>query len=136
MVAVVQLLIGHATWLRRKDFVDESWTPPTIWPGRPCGVGGLAAAVRVLDAGELPCSGSERQLLRIAASLAEGVLVDLGDAVAGLAEVNVGVVGAAVMHGNGGGDRRDGRPRRVGGAVTDAGGGEEAAPYPRSGARD
>jgi hypothetical protein len=93
-------------------------------------VGGLAAAVRVLDAGELPCSGSERQLLRIAASLAEGVLVDLGDAVAGLAEVNVGVVGAAVMHGNGGGDRRDGRPRRVGGAVTDAGG------SPRSGARD
>jgi hypothetical protein len=64
LVAVAELLIGHATWLRRKGFVDESWTSQAFprstsaWPG------------------------------------------------------------AAVMHGNGGGVRRDGRPRRVGGAVT------------------
>jgi hypothetical protein len=38
------------------------------------------AAVAALDTGGLPCSSGERQILRLAASLAEGIPVDLRDA--------------------------------------------------------
>lgn len=55
------------------------------------------AVVTALDAGRLPCSGSEGQVLRIAASLAEGIPVDLGAAVTGLDQTNLGLVAAAVL---------------------------------------
>lgn len=42
------------------------------------------AAIPALTAGELPCSGSEHRIIRLAASLAAGIPVDLGDAVTAL----------------------------------------------------
>jgi hypothetical protein len=61
-----------------------------------------AAAVRALDAGRLPCSGSEAQLLRIAASIAEGIPVDLGEALSSLDERNLGLVAEVVLCAGGG----------------------------------
>jgi len=72
------------------------------------------AASRALGAGALPCSGGEGRVLRIAASIAGGVPVDLGEAVTGLDENNAALAAAAVLHAAGhrdlpmaaGGERR------------------------------
>jgi len=56
------------------------------------------AAARVLEAGALPCSGGEGRVLRIAASIAAGVPVDLREAVTGLDENNAVLAAAAVLH--------------------------------------
>jgi hypothetical protein len=100
--AATELLIGHGSWLRRADFVDEfvhTDTEPAVdimvsavdWP----------EAITALDAGRLPCSGGERRILAIAASLAEGLPVDLRDALTGLDSTNIHLVAAAVLHANG-----------------------------------
>jgi hypothetical protein len=62
------------------------------------------AAVAALEAGVLPCSGGEGRVLRIAASIGEGVPVDLREAVTGLDENNAVLAAAAVLHAAG---RRD-----------------------------
>jgi hypothetical protein len=56
------------------------------------------AAARALGAGALPCSGGEGRVLRIAASIAGGVPVDLREAVIGLDENNAVLAAAAVLH--------------------------------------
>lgn len=56
------------------------------------------AAIAGVDAGRLPCSSSEEQMLRLAASIADGVRLDLGSALSGLDEHNVAVVAGAVLH--------------------------------------
>ncbi len=56
------------------------------------------AAVAALDAGALVCSSSEGQLLRLAASIAAGVAVDLWAALSGLDEGNAWLVAGAVLH--------------------------------------
>jgi hypothetical protein len=65
----------------------------------------FGAAAGALDAGVLPCSG-ERRMLRIAASIAEGVPVDLREAVTGLDENNAVLAAAAVLRAAGFGDLR------------------------------
>lgn len=55
-------------------------------------------ASRALDVGRLPCSSSEGQILRIAASIAEGVPVDLHDVLSGLDDHNLSLVVKAVAH--------------------------------------
>jgi hypothetical protein len=95
-------LIGHNVWLRRVDFghrfvcLDEgsSGAIAFVWVDWP-------AAIAALDAGRLPCSSSEDGLLRLAASLAEGVLVDLGEAVGGLDEHNLALLVAAIWRSSG-----------------------------------
>lgn len=102
VVAAVELLIEHGVWLRRDDFVaefvcvehDSSGQVALVWVDWPAASAGL-------DAGRLPCAGSEAGVLRVAASLAEGVPVDLGAAVTGLDEINLGVVVAAVARASG-----------------------------------
>ena len=56
------------------------------------------AAASALEAGVLPCSGGEGRVLRIAASIAEGVPVDLREAVTGLDENNAVLAAGAVLH--------------------------------------
>jgi hypothetical protein len=63
-------------------------------------------AVAALEAGRLPCSGGEGRMLRLAASMADGVAVDLGSALAGLDERNITLVAGAVLHAAGHRDRR------------------------------
>ena len=72
------------------------------------------AAARALGAGMLPCSGGEGRVLRIAASIAAGVPVDLREAVTGLDENNAALAAAAVLHAAGCRDLRmaaEGGPR-------------------------
>ncbi|HVA73526.1 MAG TPA: hypothetical protein VNF71_03055 [Acidimicrobiales bacterium] len=102
--AAVELLIKQQSWLHRRDFVDgfvDAVNPSTRpQPTRYTDtafvdwVGALAA----LDAGRLRCSSGEGQLLRIAASLAEGIPVDLRDAITGLDTINTGLVARAICH--------------------------------------
>jgi hypothetical protein len=97
--AAVELLIGHRLWLFRGDFlgiaVEPGWE---VFSGRVVAVVDFGAAARALEAGVLPCSGSEGRVLRIAASIAEGVLVDLREAVTGLDEGNAVLAAGAVLH--------------------------------------
>jgi hypothetical protein len=101
--AGVDLLIAHAWLLDRSDFRDRyvhhgiSITDGTTdmaeidW----------AAAINALDTGELPCSGGERRILRLAASLASGITVDLRDAVTGLDHRNIDRLVNAILHASG-----------------------------------
>jgi hypothetical protein len=56
------------------------------------------AAARAVEAGVLACCSGEGRVLRIAASIAGGVPVDLGEAVTGLDENNAVLAAAAVLH--------------------------------------
>ena len=100
--AAAELLIGHRAWLDRGDFTGRfvrldagtrpaSATAAVDWP----------AAITALQAGDLPCSGSEQRVLRLAASLAEGIPVDLRTALTGLDAANTELVAAAVRHATG-----------------------------------
>jgi hypothetical protein len=100
--AAVELLIGHRRWLCRADFVGRF---VRLVP-EPAGDGVLAvvawrAAVRALRAGRLPCSDGEGDLLRIAASIAEGVPVDLYECLSTLDDANIGLVVDAVCRAGG-----------------------------------
>lgn len=100
--AAVELLIGHQWWLWRDDFVDGFvGTDRAPVSGRPVAGVEWAAAVAALDAGRLPCSSGEAQILRVAASVADGVAVDLRDALCGLDEPTVVLVAGAVAHAGG-----------------------------------
>jgi len=59
------------------------------------------AAIAALDGGELPSSSGEKQMLRLAASLAGQAPVCLGDAVTGTDHRNVGLLVKAVRHASG-----------------------------------
>jgi hypothetical protein len=97
------LLIAHGTFLHRSDFTGrfiEHGLSTTD------GTTAMAAidwqsAVTALNAGELPCSGDERRILRLAASLAAGIPVDLSDAVTGLDDRNIRHLITAIGHGSG-----------------------------------
>jgi hypothetical protein len=87
---------------------------PDAFSGREMAAVDFAAAAGALEAGELPCSGGEAQVLRIAACIAEGVAVDLREAACGLDESNAVLAAVAVLHAAGhpdlgvagGGERR------------------------------
>ena len=120
--AAVELLIGHARWLGREDFLGIA-----VEFGRGLGDGPVRGAVdweavvAGLDAGGLPSSGSEEQMLRLAASLAGGVRLDLGSVLSGLDERNAVLVAGAVVHAAG----NRGVSLRVAGGVS---GGERRRP--------
>ena len=104
--AAVELLIGHGTWLTRADFAAAALTA-----GRD-GITGATmmsvdfeAALAARRAGGLPSSSSEEQILALAASIAAGVPVVLGDLVCGLDEDNAVRVAIAVLHAAGFGGR-------------------------------
>ena len=101
--AGVGLLISHGTWLHRDDF-----TGPFVHTGVSITDGitdmaeiDWAAAINALDAGELPCSGGEGRILRVAASMASGIAVDLRDALTGLDHRNIDRLLNAILHASG-----------------------------------
>jgi len=59
------------------------------------------AAVTALENGHLPCTGSERAVLLIAASLAEGTPVSLRDCLGSLDRRNIALVADAITTANG-----------------------------------
>jgi len=88
--------------LRRGEFVCRF-----VWVARALAGGGLLAvvdwpaAVKALAAGGLPCSGSEGRVLRIAASIATGVRVDLSDCLSTLDDSDIALVVKAMLHASG-----------------------------------
>jgi len=100
--AAIELLISHACWLRRSDFLHHvAHTTPDRIEGTPTAPIDWSDAIAALDQGHLPCSGGEARMLRLAASLAEGVPVDLRDALTGLDNRNAELVSHAVQHATG-----------------------------------
>jgi len=91
--AAAEFLIGHACWLQRDDFIhhfvhivpdliDGTSLAPIDWP----------EAIAALDQGQPPCSGSEGRILRLVASLADGVSIDLQNALTRLDNHNAELV--------------------------------------------
>ena len=107
--AAVGLLIGHRSWLLRRDFVG-AFTESFDSAGSAMAFVDWPAAVASLDSGCLPCSSSEAQVLRLAASLAEGIPVDLREAVCGLDATNATLAARALLHAAGHGRGHLGAP--------------------------
>ena len=59
------------------------------------------ASISTLDARDLPCSGGEERMLRLAASLAAGIPVSLRDTLTGIDHRNIELVITAVLHASG-----------------------------------
>jgi hypothetical protein len=100
--AAVELLISHGSWLRRDDFLDPYiHTAQALAGGTPIACIDWTEAILALDLAQLPCSASEARMLRLAASLAEGIPIDLGDALTGLDSHNAELVSHAIKHATG-----------------------------------
>ena len=93
-----ELLIGHRAWLLREDFlqvaVEFRWD---VYRDREVAAVDFAAAADAVQ-GVLPCSSGERQMLLVAASIAEGIPVDLREAALSLDAVNAVRVAQALCH--------------------------------------
>jgi hypothetical protein len=94
--AAAELLIGHRTWLLREDFlqvaVEVRWE---VFRDRRVAAVDFAAAADAVQ-GVLPCSEGERQVLLVAASIAEGIPVDLREAALCMDAVNAARAARAV----------------------------------------
>ena len=98
--AGVALLISNGTFLHRDDFTSRFIDHGTSG-GTPMAAIDWDAAITALHAGELPCSGGERRVLMLSASLAGGIPVDLRDAVTGLDDGNIARLVTAILHASG-----------------------------------
>jgi hypothetical protein len=98
MEAAAELLIGHRGWLLREDFLQvavEVWWEP--FRDREVAAVDFAVAADAVQ-GMLACSDGERQVLLVAASIAEGIPVDLREAALCMDAVNAARAAAAVCH--------------------------------------
>jgi hypothetical protein len=95
--AGVALLISNETFLHRDDFTSRF-----IQHGTTCSTPMAAVdwdgAITALQAGELPCSGGERRILLLAASLPADTPVGLGDTVTGIDDANISRLLTAIRH--------------------------------------
>jgi len=99
--AACDLVIG-AGWLHRDDFSSFVSTGTSITDG-------LTESARIdwqaviagRDAGLLPCSSAENRILRMAASIAAGIPVDLNETLCGLDPASIALLVRAVRHANG-----------------------------------
>ena len=100
LTAAAELLIAQS-WLHRPDFTSRfitvhrspgSGTPMAVidWP-----------AVNTALGTSLPCSGGEQRMLKITASLADGIPVDLRDTVTGLDDRNIQLLLTAIRRASG-----------------------------------
>jgi len=101
--AGVALLISNGTFLRRDDFTSRFITTATSISDGTTLMATIDwdAAIAALHAGELPCSGGERRVLKLSSSLAGGTPVDLRDAVTGLDDGNIARLVTAILHASG-----------------------------------
>jgi hypothetical protein len=100
--AAAKLLIAHGTWLHRTDFTGEFITLSRgLADGRWMAIIDWPAAITALAAGHLPCSGGERRMLRLIASIADGIPADLRDILTGIDDHNIQLLLSAVLHTSG-----------------------------------
>jgi hypothetical protein len=96
--AAAELLIGHRSWLLREDFlqvgVEIRWD---AYRDREVAAVDFAAAADAVQ-GVLPCSDGERQVLLVAASIAEGIPVDLREAALCMDAASAARAAQAVCH--------------------------------------
>jgi hypothetical protein len=69
--AAAGLIISHENVLHRDAFRPIISTGASISTGQPLATIGWDAALRALDAGQMPCPSSEQAIVRIAASLGD-----------------------------------------------------------------
>jgi hypothetical protein len=95
--AAAELLIAQ-TWLHRNDFTSRFITLHAgIGSGQQAAVIDWPAVIAALGT-SLPCSGGEQRMLKITASLADGIPVDLRDTLTGLDQRNLRLVTIAIGH--------------------------------------
>jgi len=93
--AAAELLITQS-WLHRDDFTSRFITVhPGIGSGQPVAVIDWRAVIAALGS-SLPCSGGEQRMLKITASLADGIPVDLREALTGLDQRNLDLLIPAI----------------------------------------
>jgi hypothetical protein len=98
--AAAELLIAQS-WLHRDDFTSRFITVhPGIGSGQPAAVIDWPAVVAALGS-SLPCSGGEQRMLKITASLADGIPVDLRETVTGLDGRNIQLLTTAIRRASG-----------------------------------
>ena len=98
--AGVALLTSNGTFLRRDNFTSRFIEHGTSG-GTPMAAIDWDAAAAALASGDLPCSGGERHVLQLSASLAGGIPVDLRDAVTGIDDGNIARLVTAILHASG-----------------------------------
>jgi hypothetical protein len=97
--AGVRLLIQHGNWLSRQDlrrFIDYE-ADPDVTGGAPMARVRWPEVIAAIDAGRLRATGSEENVLRLAASLIAGVPVDLRAVTSGFGAVTRAQVAAALQ---------------------------------------
>jgi hypothetical protein len=98
--AAAELLIAKS-WLYRDDFTSRFVTlHPGIGRGQQVAVIDWPAVIAALGS-SLPCSGGEQRMLRITASLADGIPVDLQDTLTSLDDENITRLVTAILHASG-----------------------------------
>jgi hypothetical protein len=98
--AAVELVIARAVWLYRAGFVDRFvrvWADAGLVDRTVLAWVDWHAAADAVRTGQLPCSAGAGRILLIAASIAKGVPLDLGDAVRGPEAVNGVLVARCVL---------------------------------------
>lgn len=95
--AGVALLISNGTFLHRDDFTSR-FIEHGATDGTTMAAIDWDAAITALNSGSLPCSGGERRILQLSASLADGIPVSLRDTISGLDDRNVALVVSAIQH--------------------------------------
>jgi hypothetical protein len=98
--AGVALLTASGAFLHRSDFTGRFIQHGTS-QGTAMAAIDWETAITALGSGELPCSGGERRLLMLSASLADGIPVDLRDAATGLDDRNIQRLLTAILHASG-----------------------------------
>jgi hypothetical protein len=94
------LLISNASFLHREDFTSRFIEHGTSG-GIPMAAIDWDAAITALASGDLPCSGGERRILQLSASLAGGIPLALRDTVTGLDNANTARVITAIRRATG-----------------------------------
>ena len=100
--AAAGLIISHENFLHRDAFRRIISTGASISTGQPLATICWDAALRALDAGQMPCASSEQAILRIAASLGDPAIgVRLRTVLGNLDRRNITLVADAVTAANG-----------------------------------
>jgi hypothetical protein len=99
--AATELLIGHHTWIHRSDFTNFAITTRGPTDNHELAYIDWHTAIAALHSGQLPCSGTESQMLLLAASLAEKIPITLGSTLTGLDDYNTELITKAIKHATG-----------------------------------
>jgi hypothetical protein len=101
-VAAIMLIDRHGHFLHDPAFRRIIAAGSSITTGQPLAVIRWTAAIHALESGQLPCCGSERAILKIAASLADpGITINLRDSLGNLDGRNIALVTDAITAANG-----------------------------------